>query len=701
MNTLRFALAVGLAFSLGCGGRERPNLILLTIDTCRADRLSCYGYDRETTPNLDRLASEGVLFENTRTCVPITLPSHVSILTGLYPTFHGVHENGFYTAADSLLTLAEILKGEGYATAAFVGAFPLDSRFNLDQGFDHYGDAFGEREGRSVPGVGGVSIFFVERPANEVNEEFFHWLKERGREPFFVWIHYFDPHQPFEPRPPYDAMYAGSPYSAEIAFVDECVGRLRGRLEQTGHMERTIFAVTSDHGEALGQHGEISHALLLFDSTLRVPWIMRCPQDMRIAGRFSHPVRTVDILPTLLELLGFEIPGMLHGTSMAGLFRGEDGGVRDHYYETFFGKLHFGWSVLLGYQSGPWKYVHGPKPELYQTALDPAEMSNVIEVYPDTAAQLTEKLFSLVSEAPEEGHSMFTDTDQETQARLEALGYVGSFEEAGPRPAWFEGANPMEMMDAHQSYNTGRGFVHAGQWIEAAEAFRHALETNEQNKDARIGLVDALLRGGDLPAALKEAKDAVTMYPHEGRLWRLYAGLLLQQRRFDDALHASRQALANGADPIEAWILIGRCIEALGDFPEAVAAFRRVLEIDPTVFQARVRLATCLAMLARTKEAENQFHLALEDNPYYAPAHYNFGVFVLQKERVNEAIAAFEKAVQFSPAYAEAHHALAILYNNDGQAQAAQPHLEAVIRYADDPKRREAARMLLEEISGS
>ncbi len=698
MKKFRFGLVFGALVAVGCNGGQRPNLVLVTIDTCRADRLSCYGYQRETTPNLDRLASEGVLFEDARTCVPITLPSHVSIMTGLYPAFHGVHENGLYKAADSLLTLAEILKGNGYATAAFVGSFPLDSRFNLDQGFDHYGDSFGQREGQDKPAMGGVSIFFAERPADEVNWEFFHWLEDHVKEPFFVWIHYFDPHQPFEPRPPYDAMFAGRPYDAEIAFVDACVGQLRERLEDTGLLERTILAITADHGEALGEHGELTHALLLYDSTLRVPLILRFPRPMGIIGTVREPVRTVDLAPTLLELLGLEPPRTLHGTSVVDLIHGGKRAEHDHYYETFYGRLHFGWSVLLGFQSGPWKYIYGPKPELYDTVADPEENKNQVHAYPDTAEALKEKLFSLISQAPEEGHAAFSDPDKETEARLIALGYVGSWEKAGHKTSWFDGANPMDMMEAHEWYNLGRGYVHQGQWLEAALAFRRALQANEHNKDARIGLVSTLLHSGDHSAALKEAEKTVALYPEQGDVWMMLAGLLFLHGRHDEALRASHKGLDNGGDPVDGWMMVGRCTEQAGDHAKAVQAYERILEIDPTILPARLRLATCLARLGGIENAENEFRLAIQNSPYWAPVHYNFGVFLLDHDRTEEATTSFERAVQLSPTYAAAHHALAILYRKDGKNEAALQHVEAVIRYARDQERRHSALTLKKQL---
>jgi choline-sulfatase len=690
-----WALLVLLGLA-ACGRGSRPAVLLLTIDTCRADRLSCYGYEHLHTVHLDALAAEGVLFEKARTCVPITLPSHVSIMTGAYPAFHGVRENGYYKAADSLVTLAEIFKEAGYATAAFVGAFPLESRFNLNQGFDHYGDAFGDREGLGRAGLGGVSIFYQERPAGEVNAEFFRWLDDARGEPFFAWLHYFDPHQPHEMRPPYDSMCAGRPYDAEIAYVDECVGKLRQELQRRGLLERTVLAVTSDHGEALGEHGELTHALLLYDSTLRVPMIIRCPQSMGLQTRVSLPVRTVDLAQTLLELAGVGPTSRLQGSSLVPAMRGHTISEEDHYYETFYGKLHFGWSVLLGYQKGDWKYVHGPSPELYDVSRDGGESDNLVDAHPEVAAELRSDLFQLVSDARGTDHSVLSDPDQETVARLRALGYVGSWQAAGPEGSWFDGSNPVQMMDAHQFFNLARGYVHRGMWAQAADAFREALDRDPNNRDARLGLVQSLLRFGDPSGAQREAWEAVSLYPHHGEAWLLLAKLLLERHEVEEAHEAAQRALGEGGDPIEGWLLSGECSEKLGDFQEAAHAYRRALEVDETHHRARLGLARCLSMTGTSAEADREFRQALEENPYWAPGHYNYGVFLLKRGERTKALERFRKAVTLSPSYASAHLAIAILLDENGDVGAALDHAERAVRLAQDPALLQKARALLE-----
>jgi arylsulfatase A-like enzyme/Tfp pilus assembly protein PilF len=687
-----------VAFSLigvCCARAPELNLVLLTIDTCRADRLGCYGYARAETPNIDRLADEGVLFEEARTCVPITLPSHVSIMAACYPTVHGVRDNGAYITPDSLVTLAEVLREAGYSTAAFVGSFPVESRFNLDQGFDHYGDVFTERRGLSKEGPGGVSIFFHERPATAVNAEFFAWLDDGPEAPFFAWLHYFDPHQPYEPRPPYDAICAGRPYDAEIAFVDACVGGLRRQLEDRGLLERTVVVITSDHGESLGDHGERSHALLLYDPTLRVPLIIRCPGERRQRRRVADQVRTIDIAPTLLELLDAEPPPSWRGSSLVSLMNGRADAGREQYYETLFGRLHFGWSVLAGYQAGQWKYVHGPAPELYNTAEDRGEQINVVADHPQIVDELRSKLLGFMAESAEAGQSLFREPDRETAERLEALGYVASWQPAGGEDTWFTGPNPVDMMPAHEWFNIGRNYVHEGLWLEATQAFYRALEANPSNKDARLGLVHAYARLGEASAALQEAAKALALDPCDGPLRLSHARLLLGQNQPTAALEDARRALRDGADPFDAWMLVGECHEAVGASAAAMDAYRRALQVDPSHFRARFALARVLATRGQLDEAEEEFLAAVGANPYWALGRHNYGVFLSQHGRTEEAAEQFRIALRLNPTYVAAHHALAVLLAAEGRTDEAATHLEAVRRYAADPERKRAAADLL------
>jgi len=318
---IRLFIPVLLGLLAGCGESKRKpkrwNVLLVTFDTTRADHIGCYGNKDIETPNLDRLAAEGFLFERAYASAPITAPSHSTILTGLYPTGHAVRDNGIFVLDDANTTLAEMLSEAGYGTAAAVASFPLSSQFGLDQGFDLYDDHFTlpyeDFRGHRV--VNKTRLFFDERPAELVNEPLFPWLDENHDEPFFVWAHYFDPHLPTEPPPPYDQLYLADLYLGEIAYADEALGQLVDRLEELGVADETIIVMTSDHGEGRGDHNEITHSTLAYNSTLHVPMIIRVP-GMEGGERIETRVGTVDLVPTILDLLGREVPESLQGLSM-------------------------------------------------------------------------------------------------------------------------------------------------------------------------------------------------------------------------------------------------------------------------------------------------------------------------------------------------------------------------------------------------
>ncbi|MEM8963856.1 MAG: sulfatase, partial [Acidobacteriota bacterium] len=336
--------------TLGCGRAERLNVLVVTFDTTRADHIASYGNERASTPRVDQLAAEGVLFEHAFSAVPITAPSHSTIMTGKYPLAHGVRDNGMFVLPDNQQTLAETLKANGYATGAAIAAFPLLSRFGVDQGFDFYDDnvepqpqgVFGDR---AFPEA---QIYMDERRAGRVNEALFPWLDEHHDKPFFAWAHYFDPHQPFDPPPPYDQLFADDLYLGELAYTDESFGRLLDKLKELGVYDKTIIVLAADHGEGRGEHNELTHSTLVYNTTLHVPLIIRMPGATG-GRRVSANAGTVDIVPTVLDLLDLEEPTEVQGESLVPLLEDptldtEERNARTAYYaETLAPRLGFGW----------------------------------------------------------------------------------------------------------------------------------------------------------------------------------------------------------------------------------------------------------------------------------------------------------------------------------------------------------------------
>ncbi|RMH62073.1 MAG: tetratricopeptide repeat protein, partial [Bacteroidetes bacterium] len=398
------------------GSLAGANVVLVTLDTTRADRLGCYGNQHIRTPNLDDLAARGVLFKHALAPNPSTLPSHASILTGLYPFHHGARANGIFQLADKQTTLAELLSQAGYATAAFLSATVLDSRYGLAQGFGHYDDDMSE--GRELLWLGGL-----ERTGDKTTDHALKWLRGNADQKFFMWVHLYDPHSPTTPPEPYASEYAELPYDGEIAFVDEQVGRLLFELDKLGLTDNTLVVVVGDHGEGLGQHKEWSHGFMLYDATLQVPMIMACGSRMK-GVHIDQTVSSADVTPTVLSLLGLDVPNGLDGVDLASSVPSE----RALYFDNLEGLSEWGLAPLLGVYMAPFKYIWGPQPELYDLSTDPFETRDVIQTQAQTATRLKTQLQSFFGQ--DLAAAAFAAPTQQLSSdelhKLQALGYAGA-----------------------------------------------------------------------------------------------------------------------------------------------------------------------------------------------------------------------------------------------------------------------------------
>ena len=414
--TITFLALLPLGVATAFSQDGRPNVLLITVDTLRADYVGVNGATEVRTPNLDRLAASGVNFTRARSPVPLTLPSHASIFTGDYPPTHGVRDNGTYRLADMKTTLAEILKTEGYSTAAFVGTFVLDHRFGLAQGFDVYDD-------RTWSSADMLESLEAERPAGEVYQAFARWLSVYGGDsPFFAWIHLYDPHAPHTPPEPYRGRYRENPYAGEVAYTDAVIGRILSELESLEVLERTLVAVVGDHGEGLGEHNEMTHSLLIYNSTIHVPMILSGTDRVPAGRRVDTLTRTIDLAPTLLDYLGISTK-LGEGISLRARIEGEPSEEElTVYSESLYARLNLGWSELRALEAGKYRFILAPVPELYDLDEDPGETENRANVQPRIARQLDRKLQELTVEEASESVTL----DAETEAKLRSLGYVSS-----------------------------------------------------------------------------------------------------------------------------------------------------------------------------------------------------------------------------------------------------------------------------------
>ncbi|MEZ4648927.1 MAG: sulfatase-like hydrolase/transferase [Candidatus Eisenbacteria bacterium] len=494
---LRFwvLLAGPLALLLASCSSESgpPNVLLVTFDTTRADRIGCYGYASAHTPHLDELARNGALFEDALTAVPVTLPAHTTMMTGQYPLRHGVRNNGSYAVAPSTVTLAETLADAGYQTAAFVSAFVLDAQFGIAQGFQTYDDDL-----------------YNERPGPRTTERALEWLAKRDGRPFFLWVHLFDPHTPWTPAAFGRGLSLPDDYDREIAVADDCLGKLIAALGT--ERNNTVIAVVGDHGEGLDDHGEAEHGIFLYRETTRVPFVLSGPGLPMDGARLAAPVATVDLLPTLLELVAVPLPpGPLDGSSLVSFASGGPApDRRGVYMETLYPRENFGWADLRAFQSDDQKWIEAPDPELYDIASDPAESVNLVTRDPSAATTMSDRLARFLAVVGEPAPKADEPVSPEVAERLRSLGYLAG----GAAPiADADLPDPKSMIGIHADFEDAKRAMDESRFRDAIPHFEAVLAGNPENSTARLGLGTALVRVARYDEAEKVLGEAIEVHP--------------------------------------------------------------------------------------------------------------------------------------------------------------------------------------------
>ncbi|MEO7135842.1 MAG: sulfatase-like hydrolase/transferase [Vicinamibacterales bacterium] len=606
-----------------------PNILLITLDTTRADRLGAYGYGRARTPTLDQLAREGVLFEHARTATPTTLPAHVSLFTGLYPASHGVRNNGV-PFSDTVPTLASALHDGGYRTAAFISSFVLDRRFGLARGFDHYDDRLDARSG--------VAAEQVERRGDRTAAAAEQWLAS-GPAPFFVWIHLYDPHDPYDPPPPFRGLFADQPYDGEIAFADSVIGSLVALLEQRGLSSSTLVAVMGDHGESLDDHGEATHGMFVYESAMRVPAILRWPGHLPAGRRVAPLVRSIDLAPTLIELAGLPAMAGIDGQSLMPLTRGEAVGPSSAYGESYFPLLFMNWSPLRSIQDDRWKYIEAPEPELYDLATDPGEQTNLAARQSERSSAMLRTLVAGMAGRREVPPGAMPD--REVIKKLTALGYVG-VPAATSRADTLKRPDPKKMIGLFNRLRLANTALVEGRLDEAAGIARDALAIDRENAfamlivakaemaqgryrgaadhyrsylahvptsaDAHQWLAICLLQLGDEGAALREVDAALAIDPRFADAHELRGGLLSVSGHTDESVREFHIAVELNPDRSAFRIGLGRAFLNTGHPDQAETEFRRALALQPGRHEVRLDLARALERLGRRQEAVAEYH---------------------------------------------------------------------------------------------
>ncbi len=642
---LRPAAALVVAISVilalvGCNridvsprGQERPlptgpNVLLITIDTLRADHVGAYGASGVETPSLDGLADEGVLFENSIAATPLTLPSHCSIMTGMNPPRHAVRNNGIFLLDDSHETLAERFREAGYDTGAVVGAVVLDAGFGLDQGFDFY-DWSESSQRASETG-------YPDRPAEEVTDVALRWLAARER-PFFLWIHYYDPHAAYLPPAPFGRRFAGRLYDGEIAYVDTQIERIFQGLRTSGEWDRTLVVATSDHGESLGEHGEQTHSYTLYDAVLKVPLLVRGP-GVPTARRVPEVVSAIDVAPTILARAGLAPLADADGRDLSPMWAEEHGfEERPAYSETLATQLDHGWAPLFAMRSDRHLYVRAPRAELYDVREDPRQLANLLEepseADPELVGALDQGLDAVL--AAEREATSFS-LGAETREQLRALGYAVP---EGPVPASRtdpkDGLRFIEaFVVADTEYSLGR--------LDDAEAHAKQLLAELPESPKIHGLLARIyIDKRELALALLHAETAARLLPMA-------------------ALHHNRLGLVR---------LIA------GDIAGAVAAYERALECDPNIFDARAGLMWRLALGGSVEEAAREAARAAELAPTDARLRIRIGETWDRLGQYDRALESYRAALALDPTNPEGHMGVAIELARVGDISEAESHL--------------------------
>jgi arylsulfatase A-like enzyme/tetratricopeptide (TPR) repeat protein len=705
----------------------RPvDVVLLTLDTTRADHLGCYGSRDAATPRLDALAKSGVRFLSAYSPVPLTCPAHASVLTGLIPRHHGVHDNGSFVLGESPTTLAEVFVDAGYRTGAFVSAFVLDRRFGLARGFATYEDDVLD---------GGRDNVEASVPSAVTVDRAIAWLRRDHERPLFIWVHFYDPHFPYAAPEPFASRYKDRPYDGEMAYMDAQVGRL---LDAVAERRRpTLVAAIGDHGESLGEHGELTHSYFIYDATQHVPLLLALPGHLPAAETVAPVVRGIDLMPTLLELAGLPVPGRLDGQSLVPLItcrsRAEPGPA---YMESYHPRLWWGAGELLGLRTGPWLFIQSKRPELYDTTLDPGELRNVASLHPAELARFRASVQGVVSEGEREGKgdplAARQALDPDAEARLRALGYA-----AAGAPA---ASDKQDLPDAKDNAGLLSGHTRANQLLvagqkeQALEVFRETLKLNPRsasirmaigsllvdlgrpaealpilaelsiedggNENAALGVARCLVLGGRKAEALKALHESLAHFPRSARLHEELGVLSLADNQLEAARSELQLALALAPRQIAARLRYGLVLGRLQRFPEAAAELAAVVAESPRSKESElaspelVALGSALLAAQNFEDSRKAYEAALAAGPQAEATYLNLALADYRSGRRAQALEVLRSGVAAYPRSADLGYRTARLLQEGGERPAAEAEYRRVLEL--DPKHRDAARALAE-----
>jgi choline-sulfatase len=675
------------------------NVVLVTIDTLRADRLGCYGSD-VATPHLDRIAAQGALAPEASAHVPLTRPSHVSLFTGLLPSQHGIRDNISPAVVPDVPLLAETFKRAGFATAGFVSSIVLASESGLDRGFDRYSDEF--------QGGRGDAQFLntVQKPGDQTLGEATSWLESAPGGRLFAWIHLYDPHDPYEPPEPYASRYAGRLYDGEVAWSDDLVGRLDAALERLGLAPQTLLVVTSDHGEGLGEHGESLHGFFAYQTTLRVPLLLRGP-GVKAGVRLPITVGLVDLFPTLLELAGVPLPAGARpaGRSLAAALRGGPAPPEKvTYAETLVPLLHFGWSDLRVVREGKWKYIQAPRPELYDLEADPGERADLARSRAAQAETMRAALGRFLDDERRAAHSASAGSGSASPDLIEKLGALGYLGGGGPAQTSTPGADPKDRIEDFRVVNSlireallklnagehresvrllrqvasrgiesfevhyylARSLLALKSYAEAGGHFAKAAERAPTHAAAWEGLAECRARLGDVEGARQALRAGQEKLPRDAGLRMREAQLLRSAARLPEAKSAYESALPLAPRDARMRVQLGELLRDMGETDQAILRLREATGLEPGNASYWNSLGMVLGGTGRLSEAEQAFRKAVERDERNHRYTYNLGLALFRLGRPADARPFFEKALALEPGFEPAREQLGAIAAGQG-----------------------------------
>jgi arylsulfatase A-like enzyme/Flp pilus assembly protein TadD len=669
------------------------NVLLITIDTLKSDRVSAYSDEHLKTPHIDGIASKGVIFTKAFAHNPLTLASHVNILTGTTPLYHGISDNAGYKLEDQFLTIAEFLKEKNYATGAFIGAFPLDSRFGLDQGFDVYDDSYGTRNP--------LGFFYVERRAEKVMNPAIEWMnRQKGR--WFCWIHLFDPHQPYLPPAPYDEKFGDDLYSGEVAYVDDQLGRLMDFLGENELLEKTFIVFTADHGEGLGDHGEKTHSYFAYNSTIHVPLILYLPGLSR--DKIDENVCHIDIFPTICEVLGYRIPGHVQGESLISIINGKKRKNNSIYFESMNPYLNRGWAPLHGFINNDLKYIHLPIEEVYNLKKDFKELNNIAESsdLKRLGRSLEELERNLRSENVIKRRKRI---DSESLIKLKALGYI-SGGSPSKKSSYTEKDDPKVLLPLQNKMLDGIMLYQAGETEKAITLFEQVISESKSFTMVYNNLATIYKETGRIEKAVQILRDGLAHNKNNVAIMSKLGIMLTEANQPKEAIEILKQCIEIEDFNPEYWNYLGVAYYKTGDFRHALEAYNGAIELDDDYALAynnigNIYLAVYLKdqAWAAYGTAVRNFKKAIELDPKLASAYNGLGGAYKKAGRMDDAIFLWEKSLELKPDYIFSLYNLGVAYLERGDKDKALEYFERYKAESDgliSPKERENIEAFIE-----